>query len=221
MAAAIEKYSDGKRCEVIPIWTDNEFLKPVPADKNPFITEYNLQKKFIVLYSGSIGESSGVDYLVEAASTIDNKNILFLIIGEGSKKQAIYKKIKVLGLDNCVLLPWQEVSVLPYSLASANLAVVTLSGKSSNHAIPSKLFNYMSVGSPILCLADPESDLGKLVTEEGIGKCFDPEMKREIAGFILQIFNNPEEARMFGNNALKASKKYTSDNVNRFLMSIK
>lgn len=221
MKANIEKYSKGKICELVPLWTDNTFLKPIPASSNPFITENNLQNKFVVLYSGNIGVSSGVEHIVEVASIIKSDRIKFVIIGDGFRKDIIVKKIRDLGLENCLVLPWQETSVLPYSLASASLAVVTLSGKSSDNAIPSKLFNYMSVGAPVLCLAHPESDLGKLVRDEKIGKCFNPEMKKEIANYIIELFNNPEEVRKLGENSLYSSKNYTKENANRFLECLK
>ncbi len=220
MALLIEKYSRGKKCEIVPIWTDNEFLKPLPFDKNPFIKEHSLEGKFIVLYSGSIGESSGIEYLINVASIIENEQVIFLIVGEGSKKQAVAKKISELGLKNCLLLPWQEVNILPYSLASASVAVVTLADKSSHSAIPSKLYNFLSVGAPILCLADPASDLGAIVENEKIGKCIYPHKTSEIAAYIDFLFHQPiivEELRL---NSQKLSKSYSKENVSRFVTRI-
>lgn len=220
MQDTIEKYLGGRKCEVIPLWTDNDFLKPMPPSNNRFITEKNLQNKFIVLYSGNIGVSSGVEYLIDAASIIDNEQIVFVIIGDGIRKKAIINKVKKLGLTNCLILPWQEPQILPYSLASANLAVVGLSSKSSKRAIPSKLYNYLSVGAPILCLANPDSDLGKFVFREEIGKCFNPSEVNEIVDYILQIYSNPTEAERLGINSLNASKIFTKNNVNKYLLAI-
>ena len=220
MSSLIEKYSQGKKCEIVPIWTDNEFLKPIPADNNPFIKEHQLQEKFIVLYSGSIGETSGIEYLIDVASIIDNEQIVFLIIGEGSKKQSVARKIRELKLNNCVLLPWQEVRVLPYSLASASVAVVMLDDKSSKSAIPSKLFNYLSVGAPILCLADPASDLGELIEKEKIGKCFRPHKKEDIAAYIDYLFRKPTIVEEIGFNSQKLSKHYSKENAYQFVTRI-
>ena len=217
MAASIEKYSKGKKCDVVPVWTDNEFLKPLQPEINPFIIDNKLNDKFIVLYSGSIGTSSGLEYLVEVASIIESENIMFVIIGDGSRKQAILKKVRELSLNNCRFFPWQDVDVLPYTLSAANLAVVTLSNKSSFSAIPSKLYNYMSVGAPVLCLADPGSDLGKLVANEGIGKCFLPYMKQEAANYIMHLSNHPDETKKLGEKSLRCSTKYTKENAKKFL----
>ena len=217
MAATIEKYSKDKKCEIVPLWTDNEFLKPRPHDKNPFIVENNLRNKFIVLYSGSIGANSGVEYLVDVAAITKSEKILFVIIGNGSKKQDIKRKVCELSLTNCIILPWQDADNLPCSLAAANLAVVTLSSESSFDAIPSKLFNYMSIGAPLLCLANPDSDLGRMVITEGIGKCFLPIMKQEIANYIMYLNKHPDAAKMLGEKSLRCSRKYTKENAKKFL----
>jgi glycosyltransferase involved in cell wall biosynthesis len=218
MSAKIEKYSSTKKCEIVPVWTDNDFLKPVKHELNPFIINNNLKGKFIILYSGSIGASSGLDYLLDVASIINSDDIIFLIIGDGFGKNALMKKNLELDLKNTVFLPWQDVNIFAYSLAAADLAVVTLGNKSSNNAIPSKLFNYMSVGVPVLCLADKESDLGKLVIREKIGNCFFPTMKHEIAEYILQLYQQPIEVERLGNNSLSCSMKYTKENTKKFLI---
>lgn len=219
MSVNIEKYSRGKKCEVVPLWTDNEFLKPIPSTKNPFINEHHLQGKFVVLYSGNIGQSSGVEYLVEVASMTKSDHIIFVIIGAGSRKQDLKRRIEKLGLRNCLLLPWQDVDVLPHSLASADLAVVTLPPGSSGKAIPSKLFNYMSVGAPVLCLAEPESDLSIIIRNAKNGQCFNPEDKEIIARYILWLSSNPEVLKEMHENSLTASRYYTKVNARRFIQS--
>jgi glycosyltransferase involved in cell wall biosynthesis len=221
MQNVIRKYCKGENCEVVPLWSDNDFLKPITPSGNPFIIQNNLQDKFVVLYSGNIGAHSGVENMIEVASLVKSDQIIFVIIGEGSKKRAIIDRIKELGLRNCILLPWLDTQMFPYSIASASLAVVTVMGQYSKYAIPSKLFNYMSVGAPVLCLADPSSDLGKLVITNKIGKCFDAGMKDKAASFIMQVYDNPDEAKVLSRNSLNTSKNYTRDNISRFLIGIR
>ena len=55
MKSILKKYGNDLEPEVVSIWTDNFFLKPIDPLKNPFIKKYNLTGKFIVLYSGNIG----------------------------------------------------------------------------------------------------------------------------------------------------------------------
>lgn len=218
MKQTLEKYTKGKTVEIVPLWTDNEFLKPIDSDENPFVLKFGLSSYFIVLYSGNLGASSGAESILEIASHVHCEEIKFVIIGEGIKKEYLRNRIKSLSLNNCVLLPWQEPDVLPFSLASSDLSIVALAGNSSNNSIPSKLFNYISVGAPILCLANPDSDVAKMVIREGIGECFEPDQLKETAEFILKMYSAPDELRQFQINSLNTSKKFTRENAKSFLL---
>jgi len=218
MKRNIEKYSGGKSVLILPEWTDNEFLKPIPHGDNPFIKNHQLEGKFIVLYSGNIGVDSGVENIIDAASLVNSDIIRFVIIGEGARKKDIINKIKSLNLNNCLVLPWQDPKGLPFSMASANLAVVSLSSKSSKYSIPSKIYNYMSVGAPILCLADQDSDISDLVKSKLLGQSFVPSQSSEIAEFIIHLANDPGECSAFAHNSLQASKEYSSEHAKKLIV---
>jgi len=217
MKQILHYYAKPKEVELVPIWTDNDFLKPVKPDNNIFISKHNLLNKFVVLYSGSIGLSGVVEMLVDIAAEIHNDNIVFVIIGEGVRKAQIKRKIMSLNLKNVLLLPWQSVKDLPYSLSSANLAVIGLGQKVSRLAIPSKLYSYLSVGAPILCFAENDSEISRFISEYRIGKTFDSTMKAEVIDYIELLEANPDECKFLSDNALLASKNFSSANVNKFL----
>jgi hypothetical protein len=68
MKLLLQNYSGNKIIRVVPVWTDNKFLKPIEPDNNPFIKKHNLSGKFIVLYSGNIGLAGDVDVLIDIAA---------------------------------------------------------------------------------------------------------------------------------------------------------
>ena len=127
MREKLGQYIDKGRVEVISLWSDNKMFKPVPQQDNPFIINHGFDGKFIVLYSGNIGLTHGVEVLPKVGLKIRHQDILFVIIGEGEKKRTIERMVMQNGLSNFVFLPWQSPEVLPYSLASASLAVIGLS----------------------------------------------------------------------------------------------
>lgn len=217
MKKKIRKYSSSEASiEVIPLWTDNQFLKPMDKKENPFAKEHGLLDKFVILYSGNFGKAHHVDKLVDYASRINKKNLLFLIIGDGEVKYAIKKEIEKKRLKNCLLLPWQPVDRLPYSLAVADLAVVSLGKQAANIGMPSKFFSYLSVGAPILCLSPFGTELSEIVASHKVGKSFEPENEKDIIEFIEELFDDPDLQRLFSENALELSKQYTSDNAHKF-----
>ena len=217
MGEVIQQYTKGEKPVIVPVWTDSAFLKPVAKEENPFLKRHGLQGKFIVMYSGNLGYTHNVEVIAEIAAGIQNPDILFLIIGEGDSKDSLLAKIKELELTNCLLLPWQPTTELPYSLAAADLAIVSSGGGASNLSIPSKTFNLMSVGAPLLCLAPSGSELEQLVEKNKNGRCFSHEKTDDIVSYIEEVATNSEYRKTLVDNSLKASKAYTSENAGRFL----
>jgi glycosyltransferase involved in cell wall biosynthesis len=216
MKNLLSNYVDETKISVVPIWTDNTFLKPIPKHENEFILKNNLQNKFVVMYSGNLGFSHDVEIIPEIAKIIAIPEIEFLIIGDGDKKSLIEKKIKDYQLTNCKLLPWQETQMLPFSLAAADLSIVTLGKEASLLSVPSKTFNIMSVGTPLLCIASQKSELAQLVNTNKVGKIFDANQKNEIKNFILELFNNKNNLQEYKNNSLLTSKLFGPENANKF-----
>lgn len=217
MKQRLEQYTSNDKISVVPIWTDNTFLKPIPKSENIFLKEHKIQDKFIVMYSGNLGKSHPVEVLVDIANEcIDEKEIQFIIIGAGDKFEMIKKRIDSLSLSNIKLLPWQDTKLLPYTISSADIALVTLGNEAADLSIPSKTYNLMSVGVPILCIANKNSALSKLIESNSMGKTFSSDEKKEIIDFIKECKNNPEISNKLKENSLKASLNYTPENAKLF-----
>lgn len=218
MAKTIAQYTS-KQIEVIPIWTDNTYLKPISPEENLFLTTHSLQGKFVVMYSGNLGETANAEVMVRFAELLrDRLDIVFVIAGEGSQKKNIAQQIEELSLKNCLLLPWQDAKMLPYSLASANLALVSLSNSAGRIALPSKLYSLLSVGVPILGICNKDTELAHIITSNEIGKCFRFGMNEEIVDFILQLSVNKSLQVKYHQNVLKTSKNYDESNVSKFIV---
>jgi len=221
MKQNLEKYTFGKEVGILSLWTDNAYIKPIDKANNLFIKRHGIENKFIILYSGNIGFSSGVEDIVRLAKKFtDNKDICFLIIGDGILKSKIQDRIKDLNLNNCILLPWQDQAVLPYSLASAQLSIVSLSAKSSTNSIPSKVYNYISVGSPVLCIADSDSDISKFVLLNEVGKSFTTNELDFAEDYIRHLYNNPNELEEIKTHTQIVSGKFTSENAEKYVRYI-
>lgn len=217
MKQVLKKYTGNDGITVVPLWTDNNFLKPVSPSKNPFINKHNLTGKFVVLYSGNIGLSSDVDVLIEVAKGIERDDIVFLIIGEGAKKELVKNKIKEQNVRNVRMLPWQHPDDLPSSFSSASLAVISHGSGVSRLAIPSKLYNFLSVGAPLLCITSKGSEVESMVTKYACGKCFEPSDIIEMIKFIINAADNNIMHNSMSNNSLNASKDFSPSNVASFL----
>lgn len=213
MRQAMAKYIEQGKIDVVPLWTNNLFLKPVPKSDNHFIKQHGLEGKFVVLYSGNFGYAHQVDLIIDLAAKINDPKIMFVLVGGGHTEAKLKNRLVKENIANCIILPWQEVNMLPHSLSSADLSIVTLSESATTLAIPSKVFNYMSVGSPILGITGAESDLEKLIQDYELGESFVAAEAEQIINFIKELSQNSLLAETYRSNSFKATQYHTAKNV--------
>lgn len=71
------------KMELIPNWVNIEFIKPLPKEPNSFRTKHELNGKFVVMYSGNIATTQGVETAIQAAVLLRHiPDIAFVIVGE-------------------------------------------------------------------------------------------------------------------------------------------
>ena len=217
MKTVLQKYTVPEQIIAVNLWTDNTFFKPVHPDDNPFIKKHHLGGKFVVMYSGNLGLAGDIEVLLDVAARIRNDKIIFVIIGEGAKRKMLVEKVKDLHLENVIILPWQPAAEIPNSFAAASLSVISLGSKASKLAVPSKLFNFLSAGTPLLCISLHGSEIETLVNYYQCGKNFDPEDIEGMENFILQMNDNKKLQAQMRINSAKASEDFTISNVKKFV----
>jgi len=216
MKALLANYVADENITVVPCWSDSDFLKPISKEENIFIRNNKLDNKFLVIYSGNIGFTHDVEVIVHLAANTKREDILYLIIGDGEKKTLIEEMIVTAGLRNIIMMPWQSVDMLPYSLGAADLGVVTLGKGASFISVPSKLYDLMAVGAPILSIASKETEMAKLIEKYQIGLCC---TANEIDRMLTYIYKLVEDKKFYlsqRENSYKASKYFTSANATIF-----
>ena len=217
MKELLSKYVHNSKLEVIPLWADTELLKPVSREENHFLIQHGLQNKFVVLYSGNIAKSGDADIMVKLARMTKDDEIVYLIIGEGVNKPFLESEIQKHHLANCMLLPWQNTDMLPCSLSAASVSVVGLGKDVSRVAMPSKFFSYLAVGSPVISIAESESDLAKIVETNNVGRNFEDANIDEVLQFIITLKKDTVLQDEFRKNSLQTSHLFSSDNAYKFI----
>lgn len=218
MKTAVSEYVDASKVKVVYNWPLSNEYHPICKKDNKFIIDHNLEGKFIVLYSGNMGYTHDVDKMIEVAELMkENLKISFVFIGDGQKKKIMQMMVKEKNLRNCFFYPYQPMDVLPYSLGAADIGVITLDEASALVSVPSKTYNLLAVGAPLLCITKSASEMNNLIQKYSNGKCFD---KKDILGmkdYILDLSINKEEYAKLRNNSLKASKDFTYKNAELYV----
>lgn len=218
MKRKVAQYVDESKISVIYNWAHNEHLVPIEKSENIFLEKHHLQNKFIVLYSGNMGMTHDVDVIVDLANQLkEDDGIYFLFIGDGAKRNLIESKIMEYQLSNCKILPYQPLEVLPYSIGSADIAVVTTDANQTGLSVPSKTYSYLSVGAALLCLADTESELGRMVQNNNVGACFNRTDLVEMVAYVKEMRDNVLKLKEYKTNSRLLSKDYTPSNANQYV----
>ncbi len=187
----------GPKLSVIPNWVDTDFLRPLPKD-NPVSRRLGLDGKFVLMYSGTVSISSNraLARVLEAARLLaSDRDILFVISGEGLMKDALTARAAALGLRNVAFLPFQPYRDLPALLASADVLLVPLDSEKSRLSVPSKLYNFMAAGRPVLGLAPPDSEVAAILRDHGCGPSVPPDDPSAIAEAVRDLRRAPEKCR--------------------------
>lgn len=218
MKEILTKYGPAEKIKVVPLWSASDDFKPVPKDENIFVKENHLAGKFVVMYSGNIGYTHSVECVVEVAKHMkEDKDVVFLIIGDGKKKAELVADVKDAGLENVRFMPFQDFSILPFSLASADLGVITLDENVSKVSVPSKTFNLLAVGCPLLAISNNDTEMFRLISKYDNGRCIPKRKIDEIVAYIRELKGNDQLRRQYSLNSLVAATDFTYRNAEMYI----
>ncbi len=216
MKSLLEQYVESDKIEIVPIWTDNDFIRPIPREENLFLKDQNFKDKFIIAYSGNMGKTHPVEVLLAVAKKLDPARFQVVLVGGGDKFSMIEKALEEEPIPNVQLFSWQPVEKLPHVLSAADVSVVTLDQDASSLSVPSKTFNILSVGNPILAIASPDSELKRLLDHYQCGETFLSDQVDEMVSFIKGLYGNKKRYEELSSNSLKASEDFTRENAKQF-----
>lgn len=202
------------RIHVIPNWAETDEIIPQAREKNSLLRNLGLQEKFVVQFAGNLGRVQGVEHLIQAAKRLKHEDIHFLFIGDGAKKQVIEDGIESGELTNITLLPNRPRSEQNDFLNACDLALISLAPGMLGLGVPSKTYNIMAAGKPVVAVVDAQSEVGLLVKEEGLGWVVPPAEPARLAEAILEARSDCKRLKEMGLRARAvAESKYALPNI--------
>ena len=198
-------------------WIDEKEIYPLNENHPKIIDfkeKYNLNDKFIIMYSGNIGLYYDLENIIKVIGKFNEReDVIFAFVGDGTVKKEIEDYATENKLSNVTFIPYQDKADLVYSLNSADIHWVVNAKGIKGVSVPSKLYGVMATGKPVLGVLDKGSEARLIVDECNCGVCTEPGNYNEIYNKIEYILNNKEKVKMLGKNGRKYLEKNLTKEV--------
>jgi colanic acid biosynthesis glycosyl transferase WcaI len=153
---------------IIPPWSSLETSKPIAAENTEFRQVYNLQKTFVVMYSGNHSICHPLDTLLEATLAFrDIPDFRFVFVGGGVRRTDVAHFKERHQLTSIVQIPFQPREKLFDSLCAADVHIMVMGSQFVGIIHPSKIYAALAVGRPTIVIGPGASAAADLVRETG------------------------------------------------------
>ncbi|MGD1074311.1 MAG: glycosyltransferase, partial [Bryobacteraceae bacterium] len=147
----------------------------------------------------------------QAAALVKESGILFLFVGTGAARSHLVAEAERRGLHNVRFVPAQPKETMPTMWAICDVALVHLRNVPLfRTVIPSKIFEAMAMGLPILLTA-PDGEASAIVVREGAGICLPAEEPQALAEAVLRLNENRRLLRQLADHSKSAAPRYSRD----------
>jgi len=212
MAEAVRDVTgNSKPITIVPNCSDLDVFRP-DIDGSRLRQDRGWNDKFVLLHFGAMGRANGLDFVVNLAEKlVSNKNIHFVLVGDGSEKQKLKDRIAKTGLANIEIVDSVPKAELPYLVAAANISMIIFANYSIlEHNSANKFFDSLSAGKPVLL---NYSGWQRKILEEneaGFG-CQLCNLDQFVAN-VIKLYNDREFIKEMSRNARKlAENKFSRD----------
>ncbi len=139
--------------------------------KDDMRKKYNLPvDKRIFVYGGNLGKPQGIPFIIECLrSGKDNNDVFFLIVGDGTEYGKLASFVEDEHPANVKLMQRLPKNDYDRMIAACDVGMIFLDHRFTIPNFPSRLLSYMQAGIPVLACTDPNTDIGRVVTDGGFG----------------------------------------------------
>lgn len=202
---------------VIQNWAELETVEPRPRSENALLKELSLEDKFVFLYAGNMGYPNDIETIVECADRLkENTEIHFIFLGAGVKETSLRKSVEELQLTNITLLSPKPRAEQITFLNACDVALVSLVAGMRGVSMPSRTYNILAAGKPMLALTDDESELALVIDEDQVGWHVPPGDADKLTSAIDEICEKRGQLADYGERARRSAvEKYSLEVASR------
>ena len=183
--------------------------------------QWNLTGHFIVGYVGTHGMAHALCNVLDAAEKLQDRNdINFLFVGSGAERDSLIKDAENRNLKNVVFMPAQPKDAMQKVWSLCNVALVHLKNDPVfAGVIPSKMFEAMAVGLPIL-LAAPKGVASQILLDDKAGLHVPPQEPIELAAAVVHLADDTDHLRELATNSFAAAASHSREYQARHMAAV-
>jgi glycosyltransferase involved in cell wall biosynthesis len=206
----IENGAPAKKIVFVPNGVDDDLFATLSPERAAQIRqEYGWEKRFVLLYAGTLARSDGLEASIRAAASLaDYKDFLLAFVGEGEVKPQLMALAEELHLSNVAFIPAQPKRRIPDFITAADVCLVPIRADGFfQMTLPNKVFDYLAGARPII-VAMPPGETRVLVERAGAGLAVPPEDEISLAAAILELRDAPQACQQYGQNGRQYALKH-------------
>ena len=181
---------------VINNWIDENNVYPLPKNNKDIIAfrkKYNLENKFVIMYSGNIGLYYDLENIINVLGKINDKDVSFVFIGDGCIKDKLIKIKDDNNYNNIIFIPYQDKKDIIYSLNSADVHLVSNAKGIKGVSVPSKIYGCLATNIPVLGVLEKDSEAANIINESNCGVLVETGNYNKLENEIRNIINTKDE----------------------------
>ena len=217
MNEMLRKKTNGSKIPIvfIPNWADLESVYPTPRNENSLLSDLGITDKFVFMYAGNIGHPTDIESIIECADRLRYRSDFhFVFVGSGAKSRWLESEVESRSLKNVSILGQRPRNEQLVFLNACDVGLVSLVKNMWGTAMPSRTYNILAAGKPILALTDDGSELARVIEEEQVGWYTRPGDVDELQAKVLEIYKNRDHLREMGERArIAALSKYSRESA--------
>lgn len=201
-----------------------DLSKFAPRPKPPELAErLGLTDCFVAGYVGTHGMAHGLETLLHAAEIVadhpDGAAVRILLLGDGARKSDLIALADRKGLTNVVFVDSVSKAEVADYWALLDVSIIHLKRDPLfTTVIPSKLFECMAMGLPILHGVEGES--AAILNREGAGECFEPENAEALATALLRLCRDQKTLSEYREKAVAGAPRYDRANLAMDMLTV-
>ncbi len=214
MQHLINKGVSEKKIILIDNWADPKDFDIIPGILNPIRQKFNLENKFVIVYSGNMGVVHDFELVKQAMLRYkENSDFAFLFIGEGKKKLELIAYCQEKEIHNVFFLPYQPREMIRFSMRAGDVALITQEKRTIGLVVPSKFYGSIAAGRPILAVAPIQSELGQMIQKYQCGLCIDNDDSQGFLDAIEKFRKDTKFYQISAQNSQDIFGRYFSRSV--------